>query len=711
MSHRRGRHATRNGFTGVIPGGCAVLLVVALATGPVPAGAAAVTPPHAASASDVVVSVGYADGTGGLSPWEGSPGTTFIGEPAQCCLTHGPDDGAAGYDGGAIELNNTGATSVSVDSVAVDFGGGSSPAAFDLWGDGTSPQLPQTLAPGANLVLTMTSSFNFDTSDLFGEACHIDSGVVPVVQVTIDGVEADYDDSHQILNSDGADLASCPTDVSEQHPFTAIEPGDQPDAAPVNEVAPSLTVAGSSTAPTTPAPGRVVSGFAGGWNASPPPTLSLQWTRCDSNGNGCHAIPGATKPKFVPTTSDVGKRLRLQVVASNSAGSTVRSSAASAVVRAGGAVAQLGHTSTGFTSTFVDSNAELAWLEPATASGTTTDFAFFARGAGNNQAFTPRVYSTRDGQRGSLLGTGTTVTVPKGANGRWYVSKLLGVRLGAGSRYLFALHPSGSFNGTYVGSETDGEPSFFVDYTPIGSGYWMLGADGRVYNFGDNTAHGDAPGPAVALAADTVGTGYWVVDASGNVSHFGSAGEHGGRPPLRSGERVSAISATPTGGGYWLFTDEGRVFPFGDARWFGDLGARTLNGPVVASVATPTGGGYYMVGSDGGVFAFGDAQFRGSTGGRRLNRPVVGIAPAPDNLGYWLVASDGGVFSFNAPFRGSMGGTRLNRPVNGLIAYGDGYLMVASDGGVFDFSHTRFAGSLAGFALPAPILAIASANS
>jgi len=240
------------------------------------------------------------------------------------------------------------------------------------------------------------------------------------------------------------------------------------------------------------------------------------------------------------------------------------------------------------------------------------------------------------------------------------------------------------------------------------SGYWMLGADGHVYAFGDARRFGDAPGPAVAMATRRDGGGYWTTNASGRVSAFGAARGHGGSPGLRSGERVSTISATPSGNGYWLFTNRGRTFAYGDARSYGDMSGTPLNGPIIASVATPTGRGYYMVGSDGGVFSFGDARFHGSTGGLRLNKPVVGIAPTADNRGYWLVATDGGVFAFDAPFRGSMGAVRLNRPVNGLVQYGNGYLMVASDGGIFAFSNKAFAGSLGANPPASPIIGVAA---
>ncbi len=239
------------------------------------------------------------------------------------------------------------------------------------------------------------------------------------------------------------------------------------------------------------------------------------------------------------------------------------------------------------------------------------------------------------------------------------------------------------------------------------SGYWMLGANGRVHRFGAANYFGGAynsigviPGAqAVDIEQTPSGDGYWILDSAGKVHAFGDARSLGNAPTgiLLPGESASAISSSASGNGYWIFTTRGRVIEYGDAEFFGDVSALTLNGPVIDSIGTPTGRGYYMVGSDGGIFAFGDASFYGSMGGIALNQPVVGLAPTPDNRGYWLVASDGGIFAFGrALFNGSMGATNLNAPVNGMVAFGDGYLMVASDGGIFNFSTRPFDGSLGG---------------
>jgi hypothetical protein len=407
----------------------------------------------------VTVELGYADSAAGLSPWSGSPNTLFIGAPPQCCLTHGPDNGSPGYDGGAIAITNAGSSSMVLDAVTVDFGGGSSPSHFDLWSGGTAGKLPLSVAAGTHVVLTMTSNFNFDTSDLLGDACHPNTGVVAVVHVTVNGTTTDYNDSHQILNRDGTDLSMCPGSVGEQVSFTTVVPGDQPAAVPVYDVPPAVV--------GVPVQSRILSGFVGAWHASPPPSLSLQWTRCDSTGDNCTAVAGATSPTYRPGTDDVGATLRLEVTVSNPSGTVVRSSAATSVIQAGPAVSQLGNTSTGATAVFfTSSSSERGSIFTASEDGTTVDFEFFARGAGASQQLTPKVYSVVNNQKGSLLATGEAITVPKGADPAWYVSGLNGLPLTANTRYYLALSPTPVFNGTYVGAEWNGQLSVFVEYAP-----------------------------------------------------------------------------------------------------------------------------------------------------------------------------------------------------------------------------------------------------
>jgi hypothetical protein len=254
----------------------------------------------------------------------------------------------------------------------------------------------------------------------------------------------------------------------------------------------------------------------------------------------------------------------------------------------------------------------------------------------------------------------------------------------------------------------DTGPAKALTPTPV-VGYWAIGSDGKVYNFGDAPKLGEPTSSSIIdIEAAPHGIGYWTLDSKGTVSAFGpvlygslSASD------LKTGEKAVSMSSSPTGAGYWIFTNKGRMFAFGDAtKDMGDVSTLKLNGDIVDSSPTPTGKGYYLTAADGGVFALGDAKFQGSTGNIKLNKPVVGIVPDPDGEGYWLVATDGGVFAFKAAFKGSTGDLKLNKPMRGMVPYGNGYLMVAEDGGVFNFSNKPFSGSTGDHPPANPMVAI-----
>ncbi len=93
---------------------------------------------------------------------------------------------------------------------------------------------------------------------------------------------------------------------------------------PVSTVAP--TVSGTTT------DGQKLTGAAGTWSGLSPMTYTYQWRRCDSSGQNCTAIAGATASTYTLTGADVGSKLVLAVTGTNSAGASTASSAASAVV-------------------------------------------------------------------------------------------------------------------------------------------------------------------------------------------------------------------------------------------------------------------------------------------------------------------------------------------------------------------------------------------
>ena len=109
------------------------------------------------------VYVGYADNlrASGFfpNPWIGM---TFNGQPVVSQSSSG-----LSYDSGAVRIDNTGSTSITITDFQVTLNNGSgSPIVFAIWGPGTE----LTLAAGQTGVFTETTSYNFDSSDygLFG---------------------------------------------------------------------------------------------------------------------------------------------------------------------------------------------------------------------------------------------------------------------------------------------------------------------------------------------------------------------------------------------------------------------------------------------------------------------------------------------------------------------------------------------------------------
>jgi len=96
-------------------------------------------------------------------------------------------------------------------------------------------------------------------------------------------------------------------------------------AAPVNTVSP--TISGK------PRVGETLSASQGEWQGSPT-SFFFQWLRCDSTGAGCVPVDGAVGPQYALTMTDVGARMRVEVIAANADGSSpARRSAATAVIR------------------------------------------------------------------------------------------------------------------------------------------------------------------------------------------------------------------------------------------------------------------------------------------------------------------------------------------------------------------------------------------
>ena len=201
--------------------------------------------------------------------------------------------------------------------------------------------------------------------------------------------------------------------------------------------------------------------------------------------------------------------------------------------------------------------------------------------------------------------------------------------------------------------------------TADGNGYWLAGADGGVFSYGDAKFFG-----SIAPAAEQADRGHrdhrrrqrvladrrrrrrLHLRRRGGAVEQPTAGHEAQRPRRRRGPALGTWSSPP---------GTAACSPSAAPPYHGSTGDGRLNKPVVGIVSTADGNGYWLIGADGGVFAFGDAAAPSSNPlpGMKLNAPVVGAARAGAS-GLELTAGDGGVFALGgAPYLGSMAGHSL----------------------------------------------------
>src|SRR5262249_10080895 len=73
---------------------------------------------------------------------------------------------------------------------------------------------------------------------------------------------------------------------------------------------------------------------SGTWTGSPAPTYAYQWQSCNSLGESCSNISGATSSTYELTEAELGDTIVVHVTATNASGSAGASSMASATGKA-----------------------------------------------------------------------------------------------------------------------------------------------------------------------------------------------------------------------------------------------------------------------------------------------------------------------------------------------------------------------------------------
>ncbi len=98
------------------------------------------------------------------------------------------------------------------------------------------------------------------------------------------------------------------------------------EGLPANTVLPSIS--------GTDEQGKTLKASTGTWTGTEPFSYTYQWRSCNSSGESCSNISGATKATHIPGHSEVGETLRVVVTASNIIGSTPATSSATSVITA-----------------------------------------------------------------------------------------------------------------------------------------------------------------------------------------------------------------------------------------------------------------------------------------------------------------------------------------------------------------------------------------
>jgi len=105
--------------------------------------------------------------------------------------------------------------------------------------------------------------------------------------------------------------------------------------AGVGDARTAATAPSNNTRPTisgTAQVGQTLTAGSGSWSGSPAPTFAYAWQRCDGAGGGCGSIAGAAASTYVVSIDDVGHTLRVEVTATNSAGSATADSVVTAPI-------------------------------------------------------------------------------------------------------------------------------------------------------------------------------------------------------------------------------------------------------------------------------------------------------------------------------------------------------------------------------------------
>jgi len=308
--------------------------------------------------------------------------------------------------------------------------------------------------------------------------------------------------------------------------------------------------------------GQTLSAATGAWSGTPPLTYAYQWQSCNSFGEGCLSIPGATGASYVPGEGEVAGTLRVVVSATNSAGTASASSEATAVVLP----------------------APPSNTVPPAISGTARSGQTLTAGSGSWTG-APTTYGY---QWQSCNALGESCSDIPGATGPAYVAGEGDV--GSTLRVRVTATNAG-------GSSTSGsEPTDVVEGAsgePVCTDTWIGPEEGGVWQEAADWSTGSVPGPL-----DVACAGSWVTihltEGAGQVGAVFAGGlviAHGSLE-LTGASEASRVSALALEGG--TLTGAGSVYVSGSLTWHegtrvSGAGSLTLGPDATGAIEEPDG--------------------------------------------------------------------------------------------------------------------------
>jgi hemolysin type calcium-binding protein/WD40 repeat protein len=309
------------------------------------------------------VSIANADGTGvgqlGAGSTSSSP--TFSADGLRVAYAKQGDLWSilARGTGQELHLTTSAATDAdpqySPDGSELAFARNDGATGYDIWvvdlSNGTETQVTATAGDERNPTWSPTGFTIVYTSSSNGHLFAVPSTAVQSTTPTdlgVAGTQPAYSpDGTKIAFVAGGQLKYM---VAQQNgAVTAIANtagGTQPDWQPLTPAAPPVITSGppaNVSYPTinlaagdaSPVVGHVLFASVGSWNGAFPIAYTYQWKRCQADDplNGpCVSIADATSSFYTPANADAGSRLRVEVTATNSAGSASQNSESTAVV-------------------------------------------------------------------------------------------------------------------------------------------------------------------------------------------------------------------------------------------------------------------------------------------------------------------------------------------------------------------------------------------